>query len=82
MIMFLVLTMVVTVPTVHEKVNKRAKQEQRPREHAEEVRPVLLPEEENRDRQKYAERHCKWNVKSLLLAEIRSTNVVHRSPPN
>ena len=70
MIMFLVLTMVVTVPTVHEKVNKRAKQEQRPREHAEEVRPVLFPEEENGDSQKYAERHGKRNVKSLMLAMV------------
>jgi hypothetical protein len=70
--MFLVraLTVVVAVPTVHEKVNQRAKQEQRPREHAEEVRPVLFPEEENGDSQKYAERHGKRNVKSLMLAMV------------
>jgi hypothetical protein len=72
-----VLTVVVTVPTVHEKVNQRAKQEQRPRKHAEEVRSVLLPEEENGDRQKHTERHGKWNVKSLMLAGVR-LNALHR----
>ena len=43
------------VAPMHEEMNDRAEEQQRVRHHAQNVRSVLLPEEERRDRQKQAE---------------------------
>jgi hypothetical protein len=54
---------VMIVPVMHQHVAERAKQKQRVRQNAQNVGAVLLPEEEQCDRQEYTHGRPEWQAK-------------------
>ena len=62
--------LVVRVPAVHEEMDERAEQEQRVWQHPKQMRPMLLPQEKDRDREKHAQPEPERDVLWALSARF------------